>query len=69
MNDTIRVWGIVLAPLLFWQIASPQSAWRVLEAWRFANPEAVRPSSAGYAARRLLAVVAFAVLVVLATAD
>ena len=69
MNDTIRVWGIVLAPLLFWQIASPQSAWRFFEAWRFANPDAVRPSPAGYAARRLLAVVAFAALVVLSTAD
>ena len=69
MDDTIRVWGIVLAPLLFWQIASPASAWRVLEAWRFANPDAVRPSAAGYAARRFVATVAFAALVVLATAD
>lgn len=68
MDDSMNVWAVVLAPLLAWPIVSPQSAWRIFEAWRFANPDAVRPSAAGYAARRFLATVALVALVAFAAA-
>jgi hypothetical protein len=69
MDDSLTVWAFVLVPLLMWPIVSPKSAWRIFEAWRFANPDTVRPSAAGYAARRFIATVALAALVVLVAAN
>jgi hypothetical protein len=57
---------VFYTPVVVWEVTSPRTAWRVFESWRFANPEAVRPSAAGFAARRWLAVAIFALLVVAA---
>jgi hypothetical protein len=66
--EMLRVWLVVLAPVFGWLIISPESAWRVLVSWRYANPNAVRPSSSGFEVRRYVALVVFAALVVLAAA-
>jgi hypothetical protein len=59
-----RMFVILAGPVLLWGVISPQSAWRIFEAWRFANPQAVRPSAAGYTARRVAAACVLVLLVV-----
>ena len=62
----VRTLLVLYLPVALWELVSPRSAWEVFESWRFANPQAVRPSTAGYEARRFLAVVILVALVLAA---
>jgi hypothetical protein len=63
----IRTLVVFYLPVAVWEVVSPRTVWQVFEAWWFANPQAVRPSAAGYTARRVVAVAILVLLVLAAT--
>lgn len=68
-EDLVDLLVVLYAPFAVWVMVSPQSFWRIFEAWRFANPQTLRPSAAGYEARRFVAAIVLAALMVLALSN
>lgn len=52
------VWvGLVLIVLGIWPALSPRTAWRVVEAWQYRDPEANEPSDLAFAISRVASIV------------
>lgn len=52
----MRLWGVVLLAIAAWGFYyafRPRRAWRATRAWAYENPDAVEPSSAGFAVQSI----------------